>query len=179
MKKIYTIGHSTRGIAEFIGLLKAFDVDCLADIRTVPGSRHNPQFNQQALMASLRENGIAYRHLKALGGLRKAAKESVNPGWRNKSFRNFADYMQTPEFEAGLIELIGISREKTVALMCAEALPWRCHRCLVADALLARGIAAHHIMGPGKENPHSLTPFARVDGHKVTYPAEEGTEEGA
>lgn len=172
MEKLYTIGHSTRSIGEFISLLKDFSIERLIDIRTVPGSRHNPQFGQKALEASLREAGIEYLYLKALGGLRKAADESANLGWRNKSFRNFADYMQTPGFDAGVGELIRLGAEKTSAIMCAEAVPWRCHRSLVADALLARGITARHIMGPNKERAHSLTPFAKVEGTRVTYPAE-------
>ncbi|HVM50033.1 MAG TPA: DUF488 domain-containing protein [Candidatus Acidoferrum sp.] len=167
-----TIGHSTRAIEEFIRLLQAHQVTCLADVRTIPRSRHNPQFNKDALAASLGEAGIRYVHLPALGGLRHASKTSPNTGWRNTSFRGFADYMQTPEFAAGLDELLQLAGREQVVLMCAEAVPWRCHRSLIADALLARGIQAEHIMSQTTRQPHKLTPFAKVQGPRVTYPGE-------
>lgn len=170
---IYTIGHSTLPIAEFIGLLKENGVELLADVRTVPGSRHNPQYAQAALAASVEEAGISYRHLKGLGGLRGKAKESQSLGWRNASFRNFADYMQTPAFEEALRELQALAGKQMTALMCAEAVPWRCHRSLIADVLTARGANVIDIMVPGKTAPHRMTPFAKVEGGRVTYPKQE------
>lgn len=170
MKTLYTIGHSTREIDEFIGLLKSYKITQLVDIRTIPKSRHNPQFGQDALKKSLEENGITYRYLKDLGGLRPAAKESVNGAWRNKSFRNYADYMQTDEFKQGVEELIELSQKSITAIMCAEAVPWRCHRSLVADALLVRDVPVCEIIGSGNARPHKLTAFAVVDGLEITYP---------
>jgi uncharacterized protein (DUF488 family) len=174
---ILTIGHSNRSIDEFIEMLRAHSVERLFDVRTIPRSRHNPQFNSDALADSLCEAGIEYFHLPELGGLRHASKDSINTAWKNSSFRGYADYMQTPEFDAALARLIEAASEKCSVIMCAEAVPWRCHRSLVADALSARGIAAEHIMSRTNRNPHSLTPFASVDGVRVTYPAkgESGT----
>ena len=169
---VFTIGHSTRPIADFIGLLEANGVKQLIDIRTIPKSRHNPQFNTGALAASLRKAGIRYLHLKALGGLRHARKDSINVGWRNASFRGYADYMQTPEFAAALDRAIKLAKARPSALMCAEAVPWRCHRSLVADSLLVRGAQVLHITSASAPKPHSLTPFARVRGAQITYPAE-------
>ncbi|MGH9686419.1 MAG: DUF488 family protein [Candidatus Acidiferrales bacterium] len=169
---IFTIGHSTRPIEDFIKLLQAHGVKQLIDIRTIPKSRHNPQFNGDALAAALRAARIRYVHLKELGGLRHARKDSVNLGWRNASFRGFADYMQTPEFAAALDRAIELAKLRPSALMCAEAVPWRCHRSLVADALLVRGIRVEHIISAAAPKPHSLTTFARVDGMCVTYPGE-------
>jgi uncharacterized protein (DUF488 family) len=171
--RIYTIGHSTRPIDEFIALLRNAGVSLVADIRTIPRSRHNPQFEGDALRAALEAHGIGYAHLPALGGLRHAHRDSRNAGWRNASFRGFADYMQTPEFEEGLADLRALASECVVALMCAEAVPWRCHRSLVADALTVRGAAVEHITGAGRTNAHHITPFARVDGTRITYPAED------
>ncbi|HEY3283390.1 MAG TPA: DUF488 domain-containing protein [Armatimonadota bacterium] len=168
-----TIGHSIRSSEEFIDLLKAHGVQRLVDIRTVPRSRHNPQFNQDALPGALAGAGIAYAHLKELGGLRRPRPDSPNRAWRNDSFRGYADYMQTPEFEAALQGLLEMASRERLALMCAEAVPWRCHRSLVADALLARGIPVEEILGPGQSRAHRLTPFARVEGARVTYPAQE------
>ena len=167
---ILTIGHSTHPIDEFIALLKAHAVEELIDIRTVPRSRHNPQFNRDTLPASLVAAGIGYRHMPGLGGLRHARADSVNTAWRNASFRGYADYMQTPEFEAALEELIATAAEKRVAIMCAEAVEFRCHRSLVADALAARGIEVEHIHSIRKAKPHRMTPFAEVHGTQVTYP---------
>src|SRR5262249_11384807 len=137
--RLYTIGHSTRTVEELVGLLRAAGASILADIRSIPRSRHNPQFEQEALRSALSRRGIRYVHLPALGGLRRALKDSPNAGWRNASFRGYADYMQTADFERGLSELEALTAEGTVALMCAEAVPWRCHRSLVADALTIRG----------------------------------------
>jgi 3-methyladenine DNA glycosylase/8-oxoguanine DNA glycosylase len=168
--RVYTIGHSTRSIDELVALLRTFGVSLLADIRTIPRSRHNPQFNGDALPSSLRRRGIRYVHLPRLGGLRRASKQSLNTGWRNASFRGFADYMMTEEFEAGLLELRALGKNATVALMCAEAVPWRCHRSLVADALVARGAHVEHIIGSTHTTPHRLTPFATVRDKRLTYP---------
>jgi uncharacterized protein (DUF488 family) len=168
---ILTIGHSTRPIDVFSGLLKGNGVTHLVDVRTVPKSRHNPQFNIDALPGSLRDTGIAYTHVPGLGGFRHASRDSPNAAWRNASFRGYADYMQTAEFVKHLDGVIDLAQRERVALMCAEAVPWRCHRSLIADALLVRGIAVEEIVSATRRTPHKLTPFARVDGTSVTYPA--------
>lgn len=151
-------------------MLKAHGITQLVDIRTIPRSRHNPQFEQAALEKSLPVAGIDYVYMKALGGLRPKIKDSINLGWHNESFRNYADYMQTPEFAAAIDELIRIAKQKPTAIMCAEAVPWRCHRSLVGDALLVRGVDVEDIMTLTKTTPHTLTPFAVVDGTRITYP---------
>jgi uncharacterized protein (DUF488 family) len=174
MTTIYTIGHSTRPVEELIDLLGAQRVTQLVDIRRIPRSRHNPQFAQEALQGSLGAAGVAYVYSKALGGLRSSRAHSPNTAWRNKSFRNYADYMQTEEFRAGVDELVELARTRTTAIMCAEAVPWRCHRSLVADALLVRGLVVRDIITEGVPAEHTLTSFAVVDGTDVTYP---GTEE--
>lgn len=171
--RVYSIGHSTRTLDELVHLLQAAGVTVLADIRTIPRSRHNPQFNADSLPKALGAHGLRYAHLTRLGGLRKARKDSINDGWRNASFRGFADYMLTDDFEVGLAELRALATTDTVALMCAEAVPWRCHRSLVADALTARGAEVQHITGSARSTRHRVTPFAKVDGNRVTYPAEE------
>ncbi len=168
---IYAIGHSTRSLDQFIALLQAHGIQTLADIRTVPRSRTNPQFNGDTLESELPRAGIRYIHLKALGGLRRPQKDSVNGAWENASFRGYADYMQSPEFEHALDELIALGQEGRTAIMCAEGNPFRCHRLLVADALTAQGIPVRHISSRKTARPHQLTPFARVQDHKVTYPA--------
>jgi len=170
--RIYTIGHSTRTLDELVSLLRAFDVFVLADIRTVPRSRHNPQFDRASFPAALRARRFRYVHLARLGGLRRARQDSPNTGWRNASFRGYADYMMTEEFERGLEELRGLAEQGPVALMCAEAVPWRCHRSLVADVLTVRGARVEHITGASRASPHHLTPFARVEGMHVRYPGE-------
>jgi uncharacterized protein (DUF488 family) len=170
---VFTIGHSTRSIETFIEMLKAHGVKRLVDVRTIPRSRHNPQFNGDALPETLLQAGIGYTHMEELGGLRHARKDSLNTGWHNASFRGFADYMQTPEFEAGLKTLIQAAKREQVAIMCAEAVPWRCHRSLIGDALKARGIAVEDIMSATKTQAHELTSFATVEGTHVTYPAAE------
>ncbi|MCB0949165.1 MAG: DUF488 domain-containing protein [Mycobacterium sp.] len=172
MSTIYTIGHSTRAIEEFIGLLKSFDVDFVADIRTVPKSRHNPQFHVEALPGSLALAGIGYAHLPGLGGLRRPAKDSINTGWRNASFRGYADYMNTPPFQDAIEDLIALAARRTTVIMCAEAVFWRCHRALVADALLVRDVDVAHIMDFEKLTPATMTKFAKPDGTQITYPAE-------
>ena len=169
---IFTVGHSTRPIEEFIDLLKEHGIADLVDVRTVPKSRYNPQFNCENLPKSLHEARIAYRHMPELGGLRHPNRDSTNTGWRNLSFRGYADYMQTPEFERGLEKLIDLSAGISVAIMCAESVPWRCHRSLIADALVARGVAVKEIIGKGRAQPHKLTPFAHVEGARVTYPGD-------
>jgi uncharacterized protein (DUF488 family) len=169
--RLYTIGHSTRTRDELVDALRSVGVRLLVDIRTIPRSRHAPQFNRETLSRSLPRRGLRYVHLAALGGLRKPRPDSRNEGWRNASFRGFADYMETPEFTAGLRDLRARAREEgPAAIMCAEAVPWRCHRSLVADALIARGDAVFHIMGPGRATPHALTPWAQVEGGRVCYP---------
>ncbi|HVH15247.1 MAG TPA: DUF488 domain-containing protein [Candidatus Angelobacter sp.] len=167
---IFTIGHSTRTLEELVGLLQAYGVRLVVDVRTVPRSRRNPQFNQENLSAGLKESGMDYVQLKELGGLRHPKRDSQNKGWRNESFRGFADYMQTPEFEAGINELIRLAQDGPVAIMCAEALPWRCHRSLIADALLVRGISVEHIMTLKARIEHSMTKWAHVNGKQITYP---------
>jgi uncharacterized protein (DUF488 family) len=168
---LLTIGHSNRGIEEFLALLSAHRVELLADIRTVPRSRHNPQFNRDTLPASLDAVGIGYLHLPSLGGLRHPRKDSVNTGWRNLSFRGYADYMQTAAFQSALEELLQHAGRKQTVLMCAEAVPWRCHRSLVADALMVRDIPVGHILSKLPPSTHKLTPFAQVIEGKLTYPA--------
>jgi hypothetical protein len=171
---IFTIGHSTRPLDEFVELLRSHGVKRVIDIRTIPRSRHNPQFNGDTLGPSLRAARIGYVQLKKLGGLRHAKADSKNLGWHNASFRGFADYMQTQEFEAGLERAIRLAGEKPSALMCAEAVPWRCHRSMVADALTVRGFDVEHIVSGSKPQTHKLTSFARVRGSKITYPSEDG-----
>jgi uncharacterized protein (DUF488 family) len=170
---IFTIGHSTHPIEEFLDLLRAHGIKQLIDIRTIPKSHRNPQYNFDALAASLAAAKIGYVHLKELGGLRHPRRDSINQGWRNHSFRGYADYMQTPEFSAALDRAIALAEAEPTALMCAEALPWRCHRSLVSDALLARGIHVLEIISAAKPKEHSLTPFAHVSGTQVTYPGDQ------
>lgn len=167
---IYTIGHSNREIGDFLELLKAHGLEKLVDIRTIPKSRHNPQFNQDKLRASFKKAGIGYQHLKELGGLRHAKKDSVNTGWKNASFRGFADYMQTADFEKGLERLKKIVKQKKTAIMCAEAVPWRCHRSLVADALTKQKWQVWHIQSRKTAKKHKLTPFLKVRKGKLVYP---------
>jgi len=170
--EILTIGHSTRPIAEFVGLLVENGVEILVDIRTIPKSAHNPQFGGAVLKKTLRKHGIEYRYLKDLGGLRKPRKDSIHTGWRNRSFQGYADYMESAEFKAALAELLAISKTALPAIMCAEAVPWRCHRNLVADELVFEGHGVGHILGPGKVSPHRITAWARVRGGRLVYPPE-------
>ena len=166
----FTVGHSTRPLAEFIELLQAHGVAYLLDVRTVPRSRHNPQFNTDSLPAALEIAGISYTHIPGLGGFRRTSPSSPNGGWRNTSFRGYADYMQTPEFAANLATLLKMVKKEKVALMCAEAVPWRCHRSLIADALVIRGIRVDEISSKTRSQTHALTSFARVKGTTITYP---------
>jgi uncharacterized protein (DUF488 family) len=171
---VFTIGHSTRPIDEFLDLLRTHGIRQLLDIRTIPKSRRNPQFNTDALAESLQGVGIRYVHMKDLGGLRHPARDSINIGWRNASFRGFADYMQTPAFAAALDRAIHLAEETSpTTLMCAEAVPWRCHRSLVADALIVRGIRVFEIISAAEPKEHALTPFAQVRGLRITYPADQ------
>ena len=168
---VFTIGHSTRSTGEFLDLLKAHGIRRVGDVRTIPRSRRNPQFNSDSLPETLAAAGIAYTHLAGLGGLRHPKSDSVNQGWRNDSFRGFADYMQTPEFEQGMSALVELARNHAVAIMCAEAVPWRCHRSLIGDALLVRGVSVKDIMSETDTRRHALTPWAQVEGTSVRYPA--------
>lgn len=168
MATIYTVGHSTHPIGEFIALLRAHGIEQIVDVRTIAKSRHNPQFGEDQLSVSLPAAGIEYRRLEALGGLRHTTKASVNGEWRNASFRGYADYMQTPEFAAGIDRLLAL--HGTTAIMCAEAVPWRCHRSLIGDALLVRGIEVLDVFSATSAKPHTLTSFAVVDGLAITYP---------
>lgn len=172
MVTIFAIGHSTRRLSDFISILQAHSVNLLVDIRTIPKSRHNPQFTQDFPRKKLQAKRIRYVHLKELGGLRHATKDSVNKGWRNTSFRGFADYMQTEAFSEGLEKLIQLGKEEHVAMMCAEGNPFRCHRSLVADALTIRKIEVFHISSRISVRKHELTKFAVVEGRKITYPGE-------
>jgi uncharacterized protein (DUF488 family) len=156
---------------EFLDLLKASEVTHLLDVRTMPRSRQNPQFNKETLPGSLRTAGIRYSHLPGLGGLRHARKDSINDGWRNASFRGYADYMQTAEFAAEVQAVAELGGYERCALMCAEAVPWRCHRSLIADALILRGIQVEDIIGKGPRKLHAMTPWSRTDGLRIWYPS--------
>jgi len=171
---VLTIGHSNRSLEEFIELLKVNGANMVVDVRKMPRSRTNPQFNIDTLPASLREVGVDYVHIPGLGGLRRRAKNPVSPntGWRNASFRAYADYMMTPEFERALDEMMSRTAAAVPALMCAEAVPWRCHRSLIADALVVRGIDVKDIIGGSRASRHVLKPWARVEGTRITYPPE-------
>lgn len=170
--KIYTVGHSTRSLEELVKLLQANGIDRLVDVRTAPGSRRLPHFARAALTAELPSHGIEYVHLGELGGLRKPRPDSANTGWRNPSFRGYADYMATAPFASGIEQLLELADGHTAAIMCAEAVPWRCHRSLIADALLARGVEVLEIIGPQAPRPHRMTPFAIVKDGRIEYPAQ-------
>ena len=169
----FTLGHSTLPIERFMALLHAYRIERLVDIRSMPRSRHNPQFNDTALVSGLTAEHLDYVHMKALGGLRRAPKESPNTGWRNESFRGYADYMQSEEFQDALEALVDMSRKKRTAIMCAEAVPWRCHRSLVADALSVHGVPVVEILSESTYRMHKLTPFAQVEGTRIIYPPEQ------
>ena len=168
---VLTIGHSTRSLKEFVALLLAHGVDQLVDVRSIPRSRHNPQFNRDRLPRSLQRAGIRYRHVAGLGGLRHARHDSINTAWRNASFRGFADYMQTSEFKDALDQLTQLAQKRQTAIMCAEAVPWRCHRSLIGDALLVRGFRVEEIASLTRTRPHTLTSWARVKRKQLSYPA--------
>jgi uncharacterized protein (DUF488 family) len=169
--QVFTVGHSTHPLEEFVLILQAHGIDRIVDVRTIPKSRHNPQFGERELRESLPSAGIDYRRIDALGGLRHARKDSANAAWKNLSFRGYADYMQTPAFADGIEQLLELRAGATIAVMCAEAVPWRCHRSLIGDALLVRGVAVEDILSATSARPHALTRFAVVDGLRVTYPA--------
>lgn len=169
-QEFWTIGHSTHSAEEFLEILRAHQITAIADVRTIPKSRHNPQFAQEIFAPYLSENSIDYRHFEELGGLRKTIKGSPNGAWRNASFRGYADYMQTPEFFAGIEHLMNWVGQRRVAMMCAEAVPWRCHRSLIADALIVRGNSVTDIMGTTSTKAETITKFARVEGLNITYP---------
>lgn len=169
MKTIYTVGHSNRTLEYFLDLLKSHHVQVVVDVRTIPRSRHNPQFNQNTLKRALKREKIRYVHLEKLGGLRHAKKDSLNTGWRNASFRGFADYMQTQEFKEGIAELIEVAKRSTSAIMCAESIPWRCHRSLIADALTLKKWKVFHIQSKITAKEHQLTPFLTVENRKLIY----------
>jgi len=167
---IFTIGHSTRTVEEFVQLLKTYSVTLILDVRTVPRSRHNPQFNKETLPNTLKPQGIKYIHIPEIGGLRHPKHDSINLGWKNSGFRGYADYMQTQEFTDNLLKIVALARENSLALMCAEALPWRCHRSLISDALVVRHVKVLHIISKGSTISHELTEFAHVEGTQITYP---------
>ena len=171
---MWTIGHSTRSLDELVGLLRAHGIDTVADVRTVPRSRRHPQFEKTALTERLPQAAVAYTHLPGLGGLRKPRPDSPNTGLRSEGFRGYADYMQTPEFGRHVMDLITLAARTRVALMCAEAVPWRCHRSLLSDALTVRGVKILHITGPGEAMAHRMTPEARRNGVRLTYPPSQG-----
>lgn len=170
MNIVYTIGHSTRPIDEFIAILKIYGIENVVDVRTIAASRHNPQYNEEDLRKSLNREGIGYIHCKGLGGLRHTTKASINTAWENPSFRGYADYMQTTQFQESMDKLIAMIKNKQTVIMCAEALPWRCHRSLIGDALLVRNIEVIDIMNDKTGKPHLLTSFAKVEGKKIVYP---------
>ncbi|HOD14721.1 MAG: DUF488 domain-containing protein [Spirochaetes bacterium] len=167
---IYTVGHSNRTIEELFEILKAYKIERVVDIRSVPRSMHNPQFNKDAIARSLRNRHISYRQMKDLGGFRHTLKDTINTGWRNPSFRGFADYMQTDKFDMALEKLIALLQNRTTVIMCAESVPWRCHRSLIADALTARGVLVKDIYSKTSVKVHSMTPFARITRGHVSYP---------
>ena len=167
---VYTIGHSTHSADEFVKIIQAYEIEIVVDVRTIARSLRNPQFGEEELREHLRGQGIAYRRLEGLGGLRHSTGASANTAWKNRSFRSYADYMQTPAFKESIEQLIRIAVETQTVIMCAEAVPWRCHRSLIGDALLVRNISVVDIMAERVSRPHALTSFAKVDGHTLTYP---------
>jgi uncharacterized protein (DUF488 family) len=170
MSIVYTIGHSNRPIEEFIQILQSYKIETVADVRTIAASRHNPQYNKDDLRNSLSREGIGYIHCKGLGGLRHTTKASINTAWENSSFRGYADYMQTTQFQENLDRLIDMIKDKRATIMCAEALPWRCHRSLIGDALLILNITVIDIINKKITKPHLMTSFAKVEGQRIIYP---------
>jgi len=167
---VLTIGHSTRTLEEFVQLIEVYGLTLVVDVRTVPRSRHNPHFNKETLPTSLKHYGVRYIHMPEIGGLRHPKHESVNTAWKNSGFRGYADYMQTQEFAVSLLKIVALARENRLALMCAEALPWRCHRNLISDALVVRNLKVEHIIGKDSVINHELNSLAQVEGTKITYP---------
>lgn len=170
MSTLWTIGHSTRPMEEFLGLLKAHGIRRVADVRLIPYSKRNPQFNSEALGSRLKQAGLQYKPLPALGGRRRARPDSPNQGWRSAGFRGYADYMQTPAFRQALLVLMALAEDGPTAVLCAEAVPWRCHRTLIADALVVRGWTVRHILASTRADPHQLTPFAQWKDGILSYP---------
>lgn len=170
--KVYTIGHSTRSLEELVTILKHYKIDSLIDVRSVPKSRHVPQFNVDSIGDDLVKAGLSYKHLAGLGGLRHTSKDSINKGWHNASFRGYADYMQTSGFARAMDELLQLANEGSIAIMCAEAVPWRCHRSMIADALIVRGVEVVDIFDENKIQKEELTSFAKVKDKKITYPTD-------
>lgn len=168
---IFTLGHSTRSLDALLTILRAFGIHLFVDVRTIPRSRHNPQFNQDTLSTYLRNRRINYRHMKSLGGLRHSAADSLNQGFKNKSFRGYADYMQTAAFLDGINKLMVVAARKAAVIVCAESVPWRCHRSLIADALTIRGWNVVHIFSEKSSKSHELTSFARIRRESIIYPA--------
>jgi len=173
---IFTIGHSTHPLEEFVAMLKAHGIARLVDVRTIPKSRRMPHFNSESLASELNARKIDYAHLKALGGLRHPKKDSLNTGWRNDSFRGYADYMATAEFQQGIERLLKLAHAKRTAIMCAEAVPWRCHRSLIGDTLLVRGVQVEDILSATSSREQELTAFAKVHGLEITYPGDSNLE---
>jgi len=169
MLSIWTIGHSTRRIEEFIDALKSFEIALLVDVRSFPGSRRYPHFNKEDLKTSLSESGIDYLHLPELGGRRRVRPDSRNVGWRNEAFRGYADYMETDSFHEGVDRLLGLARDRTTAIMCSEAVWWRCHRSLISDYLKANSVEVNHIMAAGKSEAHPFTSAARIVDGRLSY----------
>ena len=167
---VLTIGHSTRTLEEFVQLLEVYGVTLLVDVRTVPRSRHNPQFNKETFPTTLKHYGVKYIHMPEIGGLRHPKHESINLAWKNSGFRGYADYMQTKEFTDNLLKIIALARENRLVLMCAEALPWRCHRNLISDALVIRHVKVEHVISKDSIINHELNEMAHVEGTKITYP---------
>jgi len=167
---VFTIGHSTRTIEEFVELLETYTINLVVDVRTVPRSRHNPQFNKESLPNTLTSLGIKYIHMPEIGGLRRPKHDSINLAWKNSGFRGYADYMQTKEFADSLLKIIALARENRLVLMCAEALPWRCHRSLISDALVVRHVKVEHIISATSCLNHQLNEMALAEGTKITYP---------
>ncbi|WP_247597300.1 MULTISPECIES: DUF488 domain-containing protein [unclassified Leifsonia] len=174
--RIFTIGHSTHPLLDFVGMVRAHGVETIVDVRSIPKSRHNPQYGISVLPQELAATDLGYHLIEKLGGLRHGNRTDLNGGWRNASFRAYADYMQSPAFSAGLDELISIAADTVVAIMCAEAVPWRCHRSLIADALLIRRFDIIDIFSRTNAKPHGLTSFARVDGERITYPGDDADQ---
>ena len=179
---IWTVGHSILSIEEFTGRLRSFRIELLADVRSFPGSRRYPHFNRENLSASLAEAGIHYGHFRELGGRRRARPDSLNLAWRNESFRGYADYMETEEFQAGIERLIDLAGKQRAAVMCSEAVWWRCHRSMISDYLKVKGVEVIHIMGEGKAEIHPFTSAARIVNGELSYrgvltvnPADENT----
>ncbi len=177
--RIWTVGHSTRSFQELVEILAGAEIRLLVDVRTVPRSRRHPHFSRDRMPAALARCGVGYRHEPLLGGFRRPRRDSIHIGWTSEGFRGFADHMDTEEFRGSLASLVELAGRERLALLCAEAVPWRCHRSLISDALLARGIEVVHLLGRGRQSLHRLTPFARIEGDRVVYADLFGGADGA